>query len=69
MADVSKIKATNGTVYDIKDSNARAGLATKLDATLKGASNGVAELDTNGKVPIAQIDYLGLYLDEDGDLC
>ena len=34
---------------------ATAALALKLDAALKGASNGVAELDNNGKVPLSQI--------------
>lgn len=32
MADVSKIKVPNGTVYDLKDETARAGLAGKADA-------------------------------------
>lgn len=33
MADVSKIKVPNGTVYDLKDETARAGLAGKADAS------------------------------------
>lgn len=32
MADVSKIKVPNGTVYDLKDETARVGLAGKADA-------------------------------------
>ena len=31
------------------------GLATKLNTSLKGASNGLAELDSGGKVPTAQL--------------
>lgn len=31
------------------------GLATKLDTSLKGANSGVAELDSNGKVPSTQL--------------
>lgn len=38
---------TSGAVY--------AGLATKLDTTLKGANNGLAELDINGLVPSSQL--------------
>tara|TARA_B100001250_G_scaffold344588_1_gene313670 strand:- start:281 stop:1708 length:1428 start_codon:yes stop_codon:yes gene_type:complete len=34
---------------------ATAALALKLDTALKGASNGLAELDNNGKVPLSQI--------------
>ena len=30
-------------------------LATKLDSSLKGANNGIAELDENGKVPSSQL--------------
>lgn len=38
-----------------------AALAAKLDASEKGAANGVAELDANGKVPLTQLpdDVLG----------
>lgn len=45
-----------------------AALATKLNASLKGAANGVAELDANGNVPSSQlpsyvddvVEYLGI---------
>jgi hypothetical protein len=38
---------TSGAVYS--------GLAAKLDTTLKGANNGLAELDANGLVPSSQL--------------
>ena len=38
---------TSGAVYS--------GLSGKLDTTLKGANNGLAELDSNGKVPSTQL--------------
>lgn len=30
-------------------------IAQKIDISKKGTANGVAELDTNGKVPVAQL--------------
>ena len=65
MANISQIKLPDNTVYDIKDagalrtitsSNVTSALGyTPLNATLKGANNGVAELDANGKVPSSQL--------------
>lgn len=65
MANISKIKLPNNTVYDIKDagalrqitsSNVTTALGfTPLNAALKGANSGVAELDANGKVPSSQL--------------
>lgn len=48
MADISQIELPDGNTYDIKDANA-------IPATEKGVNNGVAELDTNGKVPSSQL--------------
>ena len=65
MADISQIKLPDNTVYNIKDagalrtitsSNVTTALGyTPLNSTLKGANNGVAELDANGKVPSSQL--------------
>ena len=65
MANISQIKLPDNTVYDIKDagalrtitsSNVTTALGyTPLNANLKGANNGVAELDANGKVPSSQL--------------
>ena len=57
--NISKIKL-KGTVYDIKDTVSGYITdayhdSTKLDTSLKGANNGLAELDANGKVPSAQL--------------
>ena len=46
LAEISVFVAPNNTEYDIKDSTARG---------WKGAANGVAELDSNGKVPSSQL--------------
>lgn len=35
-------------------------LALKLDSSLKGANSGVAELDANGKVPVAQLPAIAI---------
>lgn len=55
MADISKIKTPDGTTYDIKDTTARQDIGGKLNTSLKGAANGLAELDANGKVPSTQL--------------
>jgi hypothetical protein len=44
-------------------------LAIKLNSSLRGAPNGVASLDSAGKVPQSQLPFTGLFeLDADGDL-
>lgn len=65
MANISQIKLPDNTVYDIKDAGALRTITssnvitalgyTPLDANLKGANSGVAELDANGKVPSSQL--------------
>lgn len=56
MADVSKIKVPNGTVYNLKDETARAGLAGKADAshthTVSQISDFPASLPANGGMRI-----------------
>lgn len=72
MADISKIKLPNGTIYDVKDATARTDLANKLNVSLKGAAGGLAELDSSGKVPSSQlpsyVNYLGEITDVDNIL-
>lgn len=56
MADISSITLPGGGTYDLKDKNA-------VHTSSKGAANGVASLDSTGKVPSSQlpsisIDYL-----------
>lgn len=54
--DVGNAKITevaNGT--SAGDAVNKSQLDTKLDASLKGASNGIAELDATGKVPASQL--------------
>lgn len=41
--------------FELGIENVRAEIALKLDASLKGTANGVAELDANGKVPTSQL--------------
>lgn len=65
MADISQIKLPDNTVYNIKDSTAIHQITsshittalgfTPVDASLKGTNNGIAELDSSGKVPASQL--------------
>lgn len=55
MADISQITLPNGSTYDIKDASARASIPNKISTSEKGSANGVAELDSNGKVPSSQL--------------
>ena len=50
--DVGFVDRSN---FDNEIENVRAEIALKLDASLKGAANGVAELDANGKVLTSQL--------------
>lgn len=58
---VTKAQIGLGNVNNTSDANkpvstaTQAALDKKLDATLKGAANGLAELDSTGKVPSAQL--------------
>ena len=45
----------NSSVNPVQNKIIKAELDKKLNATLKGAANGVAELDSTGKVPAAQL--------------
>ena len=58
MAKITTITATNGTTYDIGakyDSDGNQISSTYIKGTEKGAASGVAELDSNGKVPSSQL--------------
>ena len=55
MADITSITLPNGSSYNFKDQTARQELSNKINTSLKGASNGVAELDSTGKVPSSQL--------------
>ena len=55
MADISQITLPSGNTYDIKDASARASIPNKISTSEKGSANGVAELDSNGKVPSSQL--------------
>ena len=50
--DVGFVDRSN---FDNEIENVRAEIALKLDASLKGTANGVAELDANGKVLTSQL--------------
>ena len=47
MADVSKIKVPNGTVYDLKDETARAGLAGKANASHTHTVSQISDFPTS----------------------
>ena len=55
MADISQITLPNGSTYDIKDASARASIPNKIDRSEKGAANGVAELNSSGKIPSSRL--------------
>lgn len=63
-------KSNVGHTHAIADiTNLQTTLNNKLETSLKGAANGLAELDSNGKVPLSQIndsvlgqmEYMGLW--------
>lgn len=67
MADISKITLLNGSTYNLKDASVpswakasskpsyTANEVGAIPTTQKGAASGVAELDSNGKVPSTQL--------------
>ena len=62
--DMDNAPTANSTKL-VNSGNIKAALDDKLDVTLKGAANGLAELDANGLVPAAQ---LPSYVDDVIDL-
>jgi len=62
-------KSNVGHTHAITDvTNLQTSLNAKLDATLRGAVNGVASLDANGLIPVSQIPDLDLVYVRDEDL-
>lgn len=52
----TKTQIENGSTYDLVSvAGLKSVLTDKLDASLKGAKNGLAELDSSGKVPSSQL--------------
>lgn len=61
MADISKIKALNGTTYNIKDATARSDVAKKLN-TNQGAENAGKFLVVNSQgniEPVTMVAWQG----------
>jgi hypothetical protein len=55
MTYLSKITLPDGSIYQVKDIEARTAAGAAIPSTEKGAANGVAVLDENGRLTEAQL--------------